>query len=214
MNPLDTPLPEALQSPALLSSPLVQLGVLFVSGALYCFVGYRLFKVMLVLTGFLLAGGVSAAMVGVAFPGEWLVPAVVGVICGILGAGVLLFLYRLGVFVVGAAFGSLLAFQLLQNAGPAWAGIAIVLSGLLGGGLALLLERPVLSLAMATIGAWLMVASVTVFLHAGKDLKMNPEDVSPGVAWVLLLLWLVLTLFGLFTQYARPSKDVPPPKRG
>lgn len=213
MNPLTAPIPSEITSSAALASPAVQLAILFISGALYCFVGYRVFKLMLILTGFLLAGGVSAAIVSVGFPDEWLVPTVVGVICGILGAGVLLFLYRLGVFVVGAAFGSLLAFQLLQTAGPTWAGIAIVLSGLLGGGLALLLERPVLSLAMASVGAWLMVASVTVYIHAGKDMKMDPQEVSPGVAWVLLLLWLVLTLFGIFTQYARPRKDPPVPPR-
>ncbi len=191
----------------LLSAPLVQLGVLFFAGLLYCFIGYRVFKLMLVLTGFLLAGGVSAAIVSVGFPGDWLVPAVVGIICGILGAGVLLFLYRLGVFIVGATFGSLVAFQVLQTAGPTWAGMAIVLSGLLAGGLALLLERPVLSFAMAVIGAWLMVATSAVFAYGDANLKLNTEEISPPTAWVLLLCWLVLTVFGLFTQYAKPKKE-------
>jgi hypothetical protein len=136
------------------------------------------------------------------------VPAVVGVICGLLGASVLLFLYRLGVFIVGAAFGSLVAFQVLQTAAPTWAGIAIVLSGALCGGLALLLERPVLSLAMAVIGSWLMVATSAVIIFSGKGLQLAPEEITPPIAWALLLLWLVLTLFGLFTQYAKPKAEV------
>jgi len=207
MDPVTAVTPLNLPHEELLSAPVVQLGVLFLSGLLYCFIGYRVFKLMLVLTGFLLAGGVSAAIVSVGFPGDLLVPAVVGVICGMLGAGVLLFLYRLGVFIVGAAFGSLVAFQVLQTAGPTWAGAAIVLSGLLAGGLALFLERPVLSFAMAVIGAWLMVATSAVFVYGDANLKLNTEEISPPTAWVLLLCWLVLTVFGLLTQYAKPKKE-------
>jgi hypothetical protein len=206
MDPVSAAAQMDIPNPAFLSVPAVQLAFLFFSGLLYCFVGYRLFKVMLMLTGFLLAGGVSAAIVSVGFPDGWLVPGVVGVICGILGAGVLLFLYRLGVFIVGAAFGSLLAFQLLQTAGPTWAGVAIVASGLLAGGLALLVERPVLSIAMAVIGSWLIVATTTVFILGGKGFQLNPDEVTPPIAWALLLCWLVLTVFGLFTQYAKPAK--------
>ncbi len=208
MNPITDAAQIPIPHPEFLSAPVVQLGFLFFSGVLYCFIGYRVFKLMLILTGFLLAGGVSAAIVTVGFPGDWLVPSVVGVICGMLGAGVLLFLYRLGVFIVGAAFGSLVAFQVLQTAGPTWAGMAIVLSGLLAGGMALFLERPVLSFAMAVIGAWLMVATSAVFVFGDSHLRLNTDEINPPTAWVLLLVWLVLTVFGLFTQYAKPKKDV------
>lgn len=213
MDPVAASAELSIPHPAFLSAPVVQLGFLFFSGVLYCFIGYRVFKLMLVLTGFLLAGGVSAAIVTVGFPGDWLVPAVVGVICGILGAGVLLFLYRLGVFIVGAAFGSLVAFQVLQTAGPTWAGMAIVLSGLLAGGMALFLERPVLSFAMAVIGAWLMVATSAVFVFGDSHLKLNTDEINPPTAWVLFLCWLVLTVFGLFTQYSKPKKEQVP-RRG
>lgn len=208
MDPVSAAATIDIDTPAFLTLPMVQLVVLFLAGALYCFVGYRVFKLMLVLTGFLLAGGVSAAIVSVGFPDTWLVPVVVGVICGLLGASVLLFLYRLGVFIVGAAFGSLVAFQVLQTAAPTWAGIAIVLSGALCGGLALLLERPVLSLAMAVIGSWLMVATSAVIIFSGKGLQLAPEEITPPIAWALLLLWLVLTIFGLFTQYAKPKAEL------
>jgi hypothetical protein len=203
MTPVDVS-----QAPGL-ASPALQLGLLFVSGMLYCFVGYRVFKLMLVLTGFLLAGGVSAAIVSAGFPDNLAVPAAIGIICGVLGAGVLLFLYRLGVFVVGAAFGALLSFQLLQMQQAAWVGLAIVLSGLLAGGLALFLERPVLSFAMAVVGAWLMVSCAAVVLFSGGALKLDPDDVSPSAAWLLLLAWMVLTVFGLMTQYGRKKKPEP-----
>lgn len=189
-----------------LGMPVVQLLLLFFSGALYCFVGYRVFKLMLVLTGFLLAGAVSAAIVSAGFPDNFAVPAVMGIICGVLGAGVLLFLYRLGVFVVGAAFGALVAFQVLQMQQAAWVGIAIVLSGLLAGGLALFLERPVLSLAMAVVGAWLMVSTAAVVLFSQGTFQLEPERISPSAAWMLLLAWLVLTVFGLMTQYGSKKK--------
>lgn len=208
MPPLDAVSLEPLSGTPL-GTPLAQLLILLLSGVLYCFVGYRVFKLILVLTGFLVAGGVSASLVSVGFPDSWLVPAGVGLLCGLLGAGVLTFLYRLGVFFVGGAFGALVAFQLMQNAAPPVAGITILLAGLLAGGLALVLERPVLSLALATIGAWLIVASATVLAHGGHQRPFNPDTISPSLAWALLLCWLVLSVFGLMTQYARPKKKLP-----
>jgi len=206
MNPPDLAPVEQLAA-EVSSAPALQLLLIAIIGALYCFVGYRLFKVVLAVSGFVLAGGLAAMVASVGFPDSPVVPTVVGVLCGLVGAGALMFLYRLGVFVVGAVFGGLLAFQVLQGNPPDWMPWAVLGSGLLTGVAALWLEKPMLSLAMASIGAWLMLASVTVLIFGGGDFKLDPDSITPASAWPLFLAWLVLTLFGLATQLGT-SKNV------
>ncbi|MBI1320314.1 MAG: DUF4203 domain-containing protein [Candidatus Hydrogenedens sp.] len=207
MNPADLA-PVQQVAAEVSSAPALQLALLALVGVLYCFVGYRLFKVLLALSGFVLVGGVTGMVASVGFPDSPVIPIIVGALCGLVGAGALLFLYKLGVFVVGAAFGGLVTFQVLQGNPPDWMPWAILGVGLVTGIAALWLEKPMLSLAMASIGAWLMLASVTVLLFGGGDFQLDPESITPLAAWPLFLSWLVLTLFGLATQLGTSRNEV------
>jgi hypothetical protein len=101
--------------------------VLLVIGLGACFFGYRLFKAVLGVGGFVLGaavvGGVAYALTKRAD-----VAAVAGVIGGFLGAAALLAVYSLGVFAAGASAGALLAVAASVGArgGPEPAAGAIV----------------------------------------------------------------------------------------
>jgi len=182
------------------TAPAVQLGVMILLGVLYCFVGYRLFKVMLSVTGFTVLGGLAGMVANVGFPESPVVYIGVGILCGIVGAMTLLFLYKVGVFVLGAAFGGLVTYQVLLGTQPDWMPWAILGIGLVTGVVALWLEKPMLSLAMASIGAWLMLAAVAVLLFGGGDFRLEPESITSFGAWGLLLCWVTLTIAGMATQ--------------
>ncbi len=188
-----------------IESPYVLAGLLAAVGLLYCFLGYRLFKFILGLTGFLLAGFVAAALAGWLTHGQVLAMSIAGVLGGFCGALALFFLYRLGVFCLGGLGGFVIAYQVLSGRAEPWAPWAILGIGLGVGVLALLLERPVMSLATATIGAWLTVYAVLLVLaEQGWLSNWEPEkagatSLSP-LTWGMLGGWGLLSLLGAGLQ--------------
>ena len=170
-------------------------------GALYCFFGYGLFRFILGLTGFCLAGIVAAALAGYLSQGNVIAMSIAGVIGGLCGAMALSFLYKTGVFCLGALGALVVSFALLQGHPAAWAPWAILGATLIGGLLALSLEKPVLTLMTAVIGAWLMTLSgMAVGIEMGwqeKAASMIPVEYS---TWLIMGLWVMLTAAGISTQ--------------
>ena len=89
-------LPAAYQVPAA--------AVLLIGGFLACFLGYRLFKVVLALFGFIIGALAASSVFGATDTTPMVIAALVG---GIAGAAVLLAAYFVGVALVGAGMGAL-----------------------------------------------------------------------------------------------------------
>src|SRR6478736_5727353 len=87
-------LPAAYQVPAA--------AVLLAGGAVACFYGYRLFKVVLGVFGFIIGALAASSVFGAADTTPMVIAAIVG---GIAGASLLLAAYFVGVALVGAALG-------------------------------------------------------------------------------------------------------------
>ena len=75
-------------------------------GAIQCFFGYRFFKFILGLTGFLLGGAIAAA-VGFAISQQEIVALLAGIVGGFIGASSMVAMYFIGIFLIGAFFGLL-----------------------------------------------------------------------------------------------------------
>ncbi len=90
-------LPAAYQLPAA--------ALLLAGGFVACFFGYRLFKVVLGLFGFIIGVLAASSFFGPADTTPMLIAAVVG---GLVGAAVLLAAYFVGVALVGAGIGALI----------------------------------------------------------------------------------------------------------
>ena len=185
----------------------VSASTLALIGVLYCFLGYRLIKFVLGLTGFLFAAAPVAVIAAGFAPGHTVAVLVAAIAGGICGAVALLFLFQLGVFALAGAGSGLVAYHLLYLAPQPWTPWAVAGVACLGGLLALLLERPIVSMATAAIGAWLLTSAT--FLAAGGAARwMEIEDVEPQ--WFKLAglgLWVLLTILGVFTQGLRQPRE-------
>ncbi len=91
-------LPHAYELPAAI--------VLAAAGFITCLAGYRLFRFVLAIWGFILGAAIGSSMMGV---GSTFYMILAGVVGGILGALALVFAYFVGVALVGAGMGALLA---------------------------------------------------------------------------------------------------------
>ena len=182
-----------------------------VLGLVACFAGYRLFRVVLAVAGFiagaLLAGGLFWTFVPQ--QPEFLV-VIVGLIGGIVGAALLGFFYFAGVFVAGVALGVLLGSVISINLG--WERVlACILLGLLFGVLALALQKILIVVATAFIGAWAVLGGVVLLLGWAVPMELvrqPPAFWSMGWGTWFLIAWLILGGFGVAVQY-QPTPRTP-----
>ena len=131
-------------------------------GALDCFFGYRIFRVTLALLG-----GFAGALFGQA-AGAALDLGTAGEIGGLaagalLGAGLAFLLYLAAVFLAGFGFGATLGVLLLAHLHQTVALLGGVALGLVGGVAAVKLQRPLLVLSTALLGAFRAVVALGYF---------------------------------------------------
>ena len=181
--------------------------LLVLGGALSCLAGFRLFKVVLGIYGFVLGAMLASSAMGVTNTTGMVVASLVG---GVLGAMLLMFAYFIGIALVGAGLGALIAHVAWSSVGkggdpPAIAVIVLALVGSIG---AMFLQRYVIIVATAFGGAWtVLVGALAVggdrgmakAAAAGDVWILYPTTPAPGQAWVPIA-WVVLGLVGTGVQ--------------
>jgi hypothetical protein len=190
-------LPHAYELPA---------AVLFVlAGALTCFAGYRLFRVVLALYGFILGAMFASSMMGATNTVGMVIAAVVG---GIAGAAILVFAYFIGIALVGAGLGALVAHVAWPYIGvgdpPATLLIVLAIAGAIG---AMLLQRYVIIVATAFAGAWTIIVGALAIAGdrgaaraaSGGIWILYPLTPAPGKGWVPIA-WIALGVIGTAVQ--------------
>src|SRR5262249_57348149 len=91
--------------------------VAIVAGIVICFWGYRLWKLTLAIIG-LIAGACGGWQVGLALvPGNEAGLLVCGIVGALAGMGLCLWLYFLGLFLIGATAGAVIAGALVNGTG-------------------------------------------------------------------------------------------------
>src|ERR1700693_3091397 len=127
-------LPTSLELPAAI--------LILLSGAVACFAGYRLFRVVLAIYGFILGAMLASSMMGSTNTVGMIVAALLG---GLVGALIMTFAYFVGIALIGAGMGALVAHvawgQVRPVDPPAGAVIAFSIVGAIG---AMLLQRYVI----------------------------------------------------------------------
>jgi hypothetical protein len=183
----------------------VLIGIVVVLGAVQCFFGYRAFKFLLVLVGFVLGYALvyeavfsllhhKAAAFFIALAG--------GVVCGALITGA----YLLGVFLVGVIFGSALALHLYTIAAQHPEPAMLFIFAALGGLLALFFQKLSIITATAFGGAWAVVAGIAWYITRAID-PTNLASVEKyfragGVpVYAVVACWIVLGVMGVYYQY-------------
>ena len=170
-------------------------------GFLQCLFGYKIFKFVLALTGFLL-GSVGLGLVLYRYTGNQYVAMGGGLAGGLLGGGLVVWLHHLGVFLMGGIMGT--AFVLGWFALGANPPHHLVLLGVAAGcGLvALALKKFMLVVATSFAGAWGMVVGGAHLLKYW-DLRLVKQVFQEPDTKVKLMLgaWILLGLIGLFFQF-------------
>jgi len=190
-------LPSAYQLPAAL--------VLLAGGFLACFLGYRLFKVVLAVFGFIIGALAASSVFGATDTTPMVIAAIVG---GIAGGALLLAAYFVGVALVGAGIGALLVnvvwTQIEGDPHPA----VVILFSIAGAVVAPWLQRYVIILGTAFGGAWtLLVGGLAVMGDAGPLKAAAAGDVwvayplnpAPGMRW-LPWAWFGIGVLGTLVQ--------------
>lgn len=178
-------------------------------GTLYCFLGYRTLRFALGLGGFILAGGVAATIVNWITQGNQ-TAALIGLFCGgVCGAYALVFLYRTGIFFLGLVAAALIAQTAIGARPEMWIPGAIFLVAVIGGLVALLMERPVILLSTSAVGAWIVISGVVYFIVSPDELsELHTALMSDDQKGIVLIAWCVLAVAGVLSQFAttQPKK--------
>jgi hypothetical protein len=152
--------------------------LLVVGGAIACFAGYRLFRTVLAIYGFILGALMASSLVGSTNAIGMVLAAVVG---GVVGAIVLTFAYFVGIALIGAGLGALVAHvtwtQLQPTDPPAAVIIALAVLGAIG---AMVLQRYIIVVGTALVGAWTLILGAAAMANRGA-----PRATGAGNAWIL-----------------------------
>lgn len=203
-------LPAAYQVPAAI--------LLVIGGLVACFAGYRVFRIVLGIYGFIFGAFVATSAMGTSDT-AWLVGA--ALIGGLIGALILIAAYFIGVALIGAGLAALAVNVVWgQISGSEPPALAIIIAAVIGALASLSLQRYVIIVGTAFGGAWtLLVGALALMGHRAAEAAaaaataakqpdvwvLYPMNPAPGEMWVPLV-WIVLGLIGVFAQMKYTAK--------
>jgi len=190
--------------------------LLIVAGLVSCFAGYRLFRVVLGIFGFILGWLVVSSAMGSEQTLTMLLTAMVG---GLVGAMILILGYFVGVALIGGLIGA-------GAANVVWAAfdrepgiIAVMVLAVVGALGALALQRYVIIITTAFAGAQTAIVGAAAALFVGRTpgsaqavYRVYPLDPLPATRWDLIA-FIVLGIVGVATQLGVTGKGKGAPKR-
>jgi hypothetical protein len=190
-------LPMAYQTPAAIAW--------LIGGAVACFFGFRFFRAVLSVFGFILGGLMASSLVGPSdtmwMLGAWLVGGLIGM--ALLYAG-----YYVGVALVGAGLGALVANLAFQASGDPPPFLIVLLASIVGAVGAMFLQKYFIVVGTAFGGAWTFILGVMALLGnsaaraaaaGGNVWVIYPLNPAPGQGW-LPYVWVILGVIGAATQ--------------
>jgi hypothetical protein len=189
-------LPHSYELPAALA--------LVVGGTVACFAGYRLFRIVLAIDGFIAGAWLASSTMGSGNAAGMLMAALVG---GIIGAVVLFFAYFVGIALAGAGLGAFIAHmawnRTLTTDPPV---LIVVLFAAMGTIVALMLQRYVIIVTTAFSGAWTVIVGALALADRGSTRVASASEVwilypfaASEAPWVPIA-WIVLGLIGTAVQ--------------
>jgi len=190
-------LPASYQLPAAI--------VLLLGGIVACFFGYRMFRLVLAIFGFIF-GALAASSVFGASDTTWMIGA--AAVGGLVGAGLLIAAYFVGVALVGAALGALGANLAFSASGQDPHFLVIAFCAVAGAVGSMYLQRYFIIVGTAFGGAVMLINGALAVVE-GRDVAaaalsrdvwvpylLNPP---PGQRWVPIA-WVLLGLIGTGVQ--------------
>ena len=190
-------LPASYQLPAAI--------VLVIGGIISCFFGYRLFRIVLAIAGFIIGSLAASSLFGMSDTAPMLAAAAVG---GLIGAGILFLAYFVGVAIVGAGLGAAVANLAFSTSGRDPGVFVVILLSIAGAVGAMYLQRYFIIVGTAFGGAWTIIVGAMALVGdrramaaaaSGDVWVAYPLNPAPGQRWVPIA-WVVLSLIGAGVQ--------------
>ena len=177
---------------------------LVAGGAVACFAGYRLFRVVLAIYGFIAGAMLASSVMASSNTVGMVLAALLG---GAIGALVLFFAYFVGIALVGAGLGAAVVHfgwaRVFTGDPPVMIVIAFVALGTIA---SLVLQRYVIILSTAFAGAWTMILGMLALGGGGPARARSASEVwifypfsAPSPRGVLIG-WIALGLVGAAVQ--------------
>ncbi len=188
--------------------------VLLVGGLLSCFAGYRLFRIVLGLYGFMLGAAITTSVMGDSNTMALVIAAVVG---GLVGAVLIVAAYFVGVGLIGAGLASIAlnaGWHAVRHTDPPTA--ILVLVAVLGALLALTVQRWGIIIGTAFAGSWTAILGALQLAHRMPATAATPAatpsvwviyPIEPASSrWWFWATWIGLALIGMIVQLGTSGK--------
>ena len=191
--------------------------IALIAGSVFCFRGYRAFRLIIPLwgafTGFAVGAGAISAITGdalLAKPVGWIVGLVVGVVFALLAY----LYYEVAVILTMGSLGFLAGSALMTALGVGWNWLIVLVAvavSVVFAVFALVTNFPriVLVIVSATAGATAMVAGGMLLVGALETADLTRAYVTERIEddWWWYLGYLALVLAGIFSQAAGNARD-------
>jgi hypothetical protein len=195
-------LPASFQLPAAI--------ILLAGGLISCFAGYRVFRIVLGIYGFIFGALLASGLTGTEHT-AWMIGA--ALLGGVIGALVLIVAYFVGVALLGAGIGAGAAALIWASFHSEPSALVVILFAVAGALAAMALQRYVIIGTTAFGGAWTVMIGAAALLGdrqtavaATKHVWLAyPIDPAPGARWMYIAA-LVLGLVGVAVQLRTPAK--------
>jgi len=168
--------------------------------------GYRIVKITLGITGFIV-GMTGGWALGLSLaPGNNAIALVCSLVGGVIGAALCVWLFFLGIFLLGASTGAIAGAALFSIGASETQPILLILLAILFGLIALVLQKFMIIVSTSFGGSYLIIAGVLHFLTGVPN--VSPpwfNHLQPGSAGILdyvaVAFWLILGIAGMSFQY-------------
>lgn len=179
--------------------------VTLIVGLVHLVAGHRVWVALLGLYGFAFGSTIGAALAEQWFPGHWLPRVLMLSGAGVFAFGTVLAFHRVGVFALGALAAAVVGELIANGLGTTVSDPVLIIAALIGGSMAVALERGAIILATALTGAALVVRSAAALTHGPAAWSLGELDlwmwpVSGPDQTTQLGAWIALALLGILIQ--------------
>ncbi|HTL17340.1 MAG TPA: DUF4203 domain-containing protein [Patescibacteria group bacterium] len=188
--------------------------VVVLVGNIICFAGYRIVKLTLAIMGFMAAAGAGWTFGSSVAPNNNAVPLVCAIVAGLIGAFLCVWFFFLGIFLLGAGAGAIVAEALFNASGNQPQPILVLVCAGVFGVMALVMQKFMIIVSTAFSGSYLIVAGILLLLTHSQIQSLPWFDrlhtgSSGAMSYVALAAWVALGLAGLSVQYRASRKEEP-----
>jgi len=185
-----------------------------IMGVVECFFGYRMLKIILGITGFLVIGWLCAGFVDEILGNHPVIALIAGLIGGVIGSVMVIGFFVFGVFILGAILGLLIG-QDISTIMLGSVNLFIVISFvIIGGFAAILMYKGMIIISTSFIGAYLIVFSIGEFIGMQNSIfrfhHINGLRESGGQFLIMLLFCAIVGIAGIIVQSKYTATSVEP----